>query len=971
MRVPDMSPKQIQTFWSNYSTWQNRVVEAFRQSHPDAVDADIISSLSTNMHDLLDAVPAATRKELMNQYRALIGFDDVMAQALAQPGAIREIGTDKNIIRRLSIDRGQINSGNPLAIIFNSLNIQHDPTRPLRHKASAMDAYFFGKNLMGVGAAQEAVNVRSTAQKFASGSKVFIFDTETVGLAADIAGVREVAGSTYRMVNGSLEAEHIPTARFKTAGMHFGAIWDDESASVKSLADVFDKGVIGAAGDGDKFAEKLIPFLHSIIEADQIAGHNVEFDIRQTLMNLRRTSAYHHNAEIAGVNIRELVDQAVTKVQSPGALIDTRHLLMQSLPNLGLAPELGHLGRLAPYGLENVLLNTNLAKLMIRDMGDEAAQEFFVKGGQHTAEYDTRITASLLQYLSSGELKQSRLGRRGILGTIRTNTIKASAIVPTATIKDVNHLDPALFRELVESGSDPRFRIMQSTKDGKVISADLSKHSTEDWLKILRDPTNRSYFLDSGVSYLEQEIWANRQARAGVTINAGADMDSIISGLGEWRRFSGVSTPYEGLLNADSTLFKMGTRPNEHAFSKMVDSMAALGNPFAALSMPERMLTGALSMASSINDGAGSTVNRALGALGKGTSRAAEYADDLGLIHFAAQEQITGTSRIGQHVSLPLSILEEAERQNVLSSRFLADDGKPQMLQLSPFRSDADNKVVNLRYQLDEGGASDLADWVRGLTPESELGGRKLADYGLTDLKSIETLAHNIMTSGAENGITVGFLDKQAGTAGYDAITSLFGTDRDVGRAPIRVAFGQQEGGVIRTGPAILDRFLDDQGYSSIRQGLNIASERFSKVAEHFMDDRAHKAFRRKQVIKDVTSNMSQIGTKLAEGDFKSIYSAAKASKGVRRGAIGAGLALGAYYLVKRRQRREPYLEPFDQMPIEGQSHRQPDQYPAPSARSSLDPLSTAGVTGFYDANRTSHEKMGSDKYASLFGGAI
>jgi hypothetical protein len=907
----------------------------------------------------------------MNEYRALIGFDDVLRQALSEPGAIREIGAGDNVIRRFVVDQDQIRSGNPIAIILNSLNIQHDPTRPLRRHGNALDAYFFGKNIMGAEMAQEATRVQSTAQKFLSGNKVFIFDTETVGLSTSVAGVREVAGSTYQMTGGLLTAKHIPTARFKTAGMHFGAIWDNDTASVRSLADMFDSGVVGTAGDGTAFAEKLIPFLRSVIEADHIAGHNVEFDIRQTLMNLAKTGAYYHNEEIAGVHIRELVDQAIQKVQTPGALIDTRHLLMQAMPELGLAPELAHAGKLAPYSLENVLLKTNLAKLMVEDMGDEAAEEFFVRGGQHTAEYDTRITASLLQYLAEGKLKQRAIGRSGIYGIIRANTIKASAIVPTATIKDVNHLDPALFRSLVESGSDSRFRIMSTSKTKGVQAAKLSDHTADEWLNILRDPNNTDYFLDSGISYLEQEIWANRQARGGLAINSSPEMKDVISGLGEWRRFSGVSTPYDGLLNADSTIFKMGTRPNELAFSKMVDSMAALGNPFAGLSIPERMLTGALSMASSINDGTGSTVQNALNALGKGTSRAAEYADDLGLIHFAAQQEINGALEIGQQVSLPLSVLEEAERQHKIGSRFLETDGAPQMLQLSPFRSDINNKVVNLRYQLSEGEAAQLAKWLKGLHPHTEIGGKTLAEWGLEDLKSIETLAHNIMTSGAEDGITVGFLDRQAGVAGYDAITSLFGTDRDVGRAPIRVAFGAQEGGVIRTGPAILDRFLDEKGYASIRKGLNIASERFSKISEHFMDDRAHKLFKGQQIVKDIKRDVREFGVKVVDGDFKAIYESAKASKGVRGGAIGAGLALGAYYLVKRRERREPYLEPFDQMPIEGQSHRQPDQYPAPAARSSLDPLSTAGVTGFYDSNRTNHERMGSDKYSALFGGAI
>jgi len=979
-----VNPANMGEFWNNYSSWEKQVEASFLKMPGATVeDLAIKKGVGLSMGDLLASLPVAEQKRHMKAYRALIGFDINIEKALEFKG-MRNVVAGDNKLRRIQVEPAQIEARNPIAIIHNALNIQYDEMRSLKPGMGGGPAANFsiGRNIMTRRQLELATNARRMADDFAGGASAYIFDTETAGLKADLAGVRQVAGGRFSLSDGNLvEPTNFLDSSFKSARMNFGSVYDD--GRLISLSDKFDAGVIGRPGE--HFAERLMPHLQEMLNTDYIVGHNVAFDLGQVFTNLKKTAEYHQNTAIGGVGVKDIVDKLTSRIQHGDNVIDTLHLARQlpELANMQLAKGLEETGKASIYSLQNIMLKTNLAQLMIRDMGDDAT-EFFTGGVQHTADYDTRLTAYLLKYMSGPNPELRHFGKadlvrgaageaRSLLEQIRLNTLRSGAITPTTAIRNVGDMDPRLFERLLKN--DARFEIRKVTKRGgiRALTADeIAERTSDDWYKTLLDE-KQPYVLNSRFSFMEQEMWGARHYDK-VVVRGVSTPEDIIGGLGEWRALSGLDTPYEGLLNLDSTLSKLGRRPGGGEFRSMRRAMGEAGNQFANLSIPERMLTNALTMAGQVVETADEKGALSIGSIlereGLGYKRAVNVAEDLGISHFIAQSKIYGTEVEGGSVSLPLDILKAAESEGILGSNFADDAAKPlQMLGLSPFENAREGKVVNLMYQFQEDEAAQLAGWIRDSFEKGELAGKPLKDWEISSLGELEKLARNIETGGAEYGVNVGYLNKQGGALVHGAWESLFGSVRDRGAAPMRVAYAGEVGEAIRVGPAILNRGMSESDIGSLRRGVYTAVNQFQSVAEHLEDNDVYG-----QVKKQLSGKISRGGDLAEEAANvfpQNFYNAAKAAGrkiGPKKLALGAGLALGSYYLLKKRQDRAPAMESFQQMPIEGRSHREPMYYPE-TYRRMTDPLATAGVTGYYDNNKSNHTLMGTNKYAALFNG--
>lgn len=90
---------------------------------------------------------------------------------------------------------------------------------------------------------------------------------------------------------------------------------------------------------------------------------------------------------------------------------------------------------------------------------------------------------------------------------------------------------------------------------------------------------------------------------------------------------------------------------------------------------------------------------------------------------------------------------------------------------------------------------------------------------------------------------------------------------------------------------------------------------------------------------------------------------------------VAAVAALSAgYYLARRGQKNQAYNETMEQQefepgPMSIQDFNNIDQELARQTSSRRDPLVTAGIVGNLDRNKTSHYKMGPNKYNHLYGG--
>lgn len=981
MRVPDLKGDDLTKFWGDYSNWEGRVKASFFDAAVDKKSAAITRDNAINMADLLEALPGAQRRQYLDEYRNIIRFDDMMDEA-KKAGGVRTIGR-KGRVKRFNIDRAQASGGdNPLAFLLNRMSIQHDPLRPKRFGLGKQFEDYIGKNIPTAAYAQNAMGATQHAQNMLNGAKVMVFDTETTGTATNLAGVRQVASGQFTVnASGTLDVANQMDVRFATAGMQFGKVRDDATGKLVSLAEKFDKGLKPSKNIGDDFADKLIPFLEGIINADHVAGHNVEFDIRQTLANLQKTAAYKNpKASKGGLDITDLVDRAMTKISQPGVLVDTQDLVKNHLPDLELAKHLDQTDRLAPYSMENIVLKTNLAELMIEDMGHGPASAFFT-GAQHTADYDTRLTAHLMQFVAQGRLEAKDIGTSGgtigadsiaLQQKIYSKTLQTHAIIPSAHITDINELHPQLFDALAEGkyGQDA-FRIYNPSTGNNI---GLRPSTIDSVRSSLLDENDSTRAMRSGVSYLEQEMWEARHPTAGYhpAVKGAVTGEEIVGGLGEWNRFAGIKTSYRGFLNRDQTISKLGLRPTQAEFEGVVKHMADLGNPFADLSVPERMITNALASAGSTSG----SVKNLLNATDVGTRRAAQLGGDLGVLHWAQQDLIHDATKYGSsimegaQVNMPLDVFRYLEDQDVSLSHFSLMSDESQMLDISAFQSEDGDKLVNLRYGFEKGEAEKVAAHFETLTPSSMIGDKKLSEYGLETVQDVMTYAENIRTMGKEYGATVGFMDQTAGEIGHDVIEGTLGSTRDKGSVKMRAAFHSTEDGLLASGPAVGDRLMDQTERVAMRGKVHKAMGQFGEAAKHLTDDSVWKQARLSAMRGGATSGaFGDVVNNVIEGNWDELYPMLKTKKaGIA--ALGVGAALGGYYLLKRHKKREAGMEPFEEMPIEAQSHREPPMYPG-TQPSTMSPMATAGTVGFMDSQRTNHSVMGTAKYSSLYGGAI
>lgn len=993
-----ISTPDVDQFWRGYGEWQQRVIDAFTETMTGTGRGDLVDPIRTtslNLSEMLSELPISQNRELMKEYRNLLGFDDAIEAALDSPTPLlREVGTasaGKNRYMTLRVDPADLADPvkNPRAFLLSLLNIQYDETGtrgPVSYKGAGRvsgrtGSYYFGRNIPSLEYAKTIADDKAARSAFSSGKKILVFDTETVGLSTDMAGVRQVAGVMFDQQGGAgnpLRQLRSFDERLRTSRMQFGSIYDAGIGRTIPLSE-WEAGTIAGYGDmltgsGDEFARALRPLLESIDAADYVVGHNVQFDIGQTLTNAMKTGYYNSGQD---ATFTRLVDSAVSKVMG-GGVIDTLSMAKKSLPGLDLARELDFAGRKGAYGLENLILSTNLVPMMMGDMtksvGRQAAEDFFLEGAQHTADYDATVTAYLLKYLSEGTLKKQALAKKGIYGRIYANTLRSRAITPVTKISDVNQLDPKLFQQLIEGDLGTNFKILDLERNAEI--SKFKPGSAGKWASRLADPDNTRYVLRSDVTFLEQEAWASRQSTAHISTRAGVSAEDMAMGSGLWRKFAGIETPYEGMLNADSTIFKMGSRPSEQEFTKMVSSMAALGNPFAELSVPERMMTNAIGTAIGMSESSVSSM------LPAAEYKAARVMDDLGVLNFAAQSQF----HVGSRVSVPLEVMLEAEKRGIIGTRFGATSGEMQMMNLSPFTSRDGVNSLNIGVDVTDRDISSLSSWLSGLRFDEEIADRKtLADYGITSGEDLDKVLLGLDQKASRYGLAVGYLDGEAGEAAHRAITNFVG-DVDEGRPAFSVAYHSSEATAdglryMRSGPVMATGIMSKAERLGLRARMTTAVSHFQKAGE-WLDQGQN--FTAALEAQGATSTAKNVGKTMLgmvkDGEAKEAYKFLKENvltKSRRPWVAVGALAVGIGALALRRhEKNKPWVEPFDQMPIE-YTPRQPrpesmPQAPAMPRGSSMDPLALAGTTGNMYNMRDNHRVMDRrSKYNNVFSGVL
>jgi hypothetical protein len=938
------------SFWDDYKALEDKVVAQYLASSK-AENKQAIADTALNMGTLFDdpSFPINYRKQAIAEYENLLHLSDLVQD----PTKLTEVGEGVFRAARPATGYGT----DPRSILQSQLSIQYNAAR------AAGEQYFLGRNIPRLAWAQQLdTMLRDPTASAAVGSRFMVFDTETSGLATQLAGVREVSGHMMDITaKGAVHTSKLPSARFQTARMGYGSLYENGGlVPMAAHGTVGDTAFSAMTGDGDEFAKALVPMMQNSLNTDTFVGHNIGFDMEQVFVNLRQTGAYKRGKtmDINGsqIQIADLIDQAHAHIMEPGRLVDTAAMARNRVV-LDAAPEMVIRGEKTAYSLENIVLQSNLIDLMRRDLGDDAVEQMFLAGSQHTADFDALLTGHLYGYLNSNQLTAGRVGGDPLGDRIRGRTLKAYAPTPVSNIANAAHIDPALFQQMLDEEPD-RLRVVDMGKaSGPGYMVQPHPRVYDD---LIQDQTR--FIMDAKITPMEQDIWRHRRD-ASIDFDPTAVADPL-HGLGKWRSFSGVDRPYKGAFNKISTLFKHGHLPPQQDYEAFTQDLASHGNPFADLSLPERALTNALASAATQR----STVQRAISG-DAAEEFATKYGDDLGMIRWA--EQTKAAVNQSGAISLPMQFMQEASEQGHLT-RMLAGIGQspdnPAMLGISAFGYPTTDALgeegikhgVNLTYGLEGAEAHQLADWMESLQqldiadPMRD----RLREWNLTDDMLGEVASKLRDPESAKWGIGVGFLDESAGERGYSAMSDMLqNLLRDTDKIPFRTPLHSLSDGVVRTGPVVMDRLWGKDGLANLGKRVVSMGAQVSQLTSATMSQRR---------IVELAYGKSKLEADIAEKAVTAYHG--------NKGKVGIGLGItaalfGAYYMRKRRNTQEQYDETINQMPTEGGV--QPAMQFVSQRRRTGSYMDTAYVPENLNNNRINHARMGTDKYNNLYSGAL
>lgn len=953
---PSMNNPEVEGFFRQYQSWEKRVKDQYEFFKRDQHFA-YSTSHSLDLGEMLRGLNKKTRERLLLDLRGILRFDEHVTHENVQ-----WIGPPKgrDSIARITVaDPGQIRGygANPLAVFLNNLSIQYD---------AANDAFGFGANLPTTAYARSMY--RDSTSGYLRNGRMVVWDSETTGLLNE-SGIRQLSSINVDIANQM----HGPTLtvgdtmeniHFRTARMQHGYL-ADRGANTRQMNQVIEhlmgpgfKYQNAVPGAGDDYARAIIPFIQNLIGADYIAGQNIKFDLDKLTIGLTHTAVYHENTELQG-----LVEQLRRKIQDPNVIRDTLARAKAVLPNLQPSRELLWAGEKRTHSLENLLLETNLAQLIRRDLrkahgsvdaGDRAFRAMFKideGGALHASDIDTRLSAYLAKYLyepdltGNLEIRQQTLGGDPILDKLRRMVLKSSAFTPMTHLTDISHIDKDIFA-----------RMLTETQAGgnsiRIMGRGVLPSDTAEGLWNLLNKEDAP-FARFKMTPLEQEIIKERQMLKSAEF---VDSRQLLLSMGQWRSFAAPGRG-RGILNKAHDLFKRGVRPPREEFDVVRRSMAEAGIPFAGLSQHERWITHSLALAGTHS----SDVADALSPL---EAKVAAVSDDLGIIRIAAQKaSIISDSK--KNISLPLQVLRAAAEGGVIGEVGTVGNG----LRTSIFQSADGYKAVNFVQSLSQRDAQALADWLSKTDIDTLLpGGKTLRELGFHGAH-IKDIIEALPTAGVEHGVAVGYLNKHAGFLGYGAIESLHqALVTDESQLPLRAAIMPGEfgfdGDTIRLGAMRLDRpgitMADDA--VDYEQGMNIATRRFNQLMGVAEDSPGFFAAASRLV--DHTPN-------------KVVQSALLATEAFGKrlpliGAVAGGLGF-SYYVNKRRKEQNIYDETLSPQPIESASdydrYRQDLGLPKQKIMKRIDPLLTAGVVGNADRRSIGHSNMGNNRYDYLFGG--
>lgn len=441
------------------------------------------------------------------------------------------------------------NVAHPAQVLLNRMIFNIDP-----NKSSISDIKFGGQNIMS---AQDIERNLYQIQRMKQGTllregaKIATVDIETTGILPG-----SQARSFAVAMRDSLEG--VPTiTKFGYDSPQLGGILVGRNLSETLSGFIGRTENLGSlARNEEDFLGNFKSMMKKLVEADQVTGHNVKFDITQSLKTVTSMAGYSADTElqdlvgkflersntqsdflidtleIGRAYITEKAQSVMGGIQDPvarGQGYMSRFFSNESLADVAMG------GRSTYVGVENFAMNTNLIDLIAEE---EYAPAIFQKifQGSHIAETDTILQDHILKYIHNKKLTfrdMHQVGDRKVdqeaIDMARRTVFKSSATTSVTNIADPRYLSQTALDYVLGDEGIKGVRAMISQADAAAIATgDLTGMGQEGFIKY----QGGQYKLFSGqqeialdqmraAEYLRSQV---RQASAGTNMRTIANV---------------------------------------------------------------------------------------------------------------------------------------------------------------------------------------------------------------------------------------------------------------------------------------------------------------------------------------------------------------------------------------------------------------------------------------------------------------
>jgi hypothetical protein len=239
---------------------------------------------------------------------------------------------------------------------------------------------------------------------------------------------------------------------------------------------------------GSTYLDEVERFFNKLLEADRVAGHNLNFDIDHMISTAMKQDGFgsHLGAQRAIdqftqramddkeyfvdtlESTRAYIKNQAEQATNLGSYLDGEARSNAYVKNLFAQETLSkvHIGGSASYGsVTNLALNTNLFELIEKD---GQAEELFglIQKGSHVAETDVHLQTYIGNYVQSGRLKirpiadqqsigktaqeiaDEALGKTDFGNFARSKIAQSSAVNATTNIANVQHMSETVFKHV-------------------------------------------------------------------------------------------------------------------------------------------------------------------------------------------------------------------------------------------------------------------------------------------------------------------------------------------------------------------------------------------------------------------------------------------------------------------------------------------------------------------------------------------